>query len=74
MAINHHDGRFCLFLWKDRDGNGNHDNEEFSDIRAELEARARTIIAAGRFKYAWLGVLNAAGDDWDPVAEFQAPA
>ena len=58
MAINHSDGRFCLFLWLDRDGNGESSEKEYSDVRDELDARAKKVIAAGTFQVCVAGRLE----------------
>jgi len=70
MAINHVDGRFALFCWLDGEGEGEPDQMEFSDSEEELRERAEKITSAGRFKYLWLGKLNAAGDDFDQLDEY----
>jgi hypothetical protein len=64
------DARFCLFMWLDRNGNGEPTQQEFSDVRVELEARAKSIIAAGRFKYAWLGAWDDAANDWEEITKY----
>lgn len=78
MTINHYDGRYCLFFWLDANGNGESDEKEYSDDRDELEQRAKQVLAAGRYKYIWMGVLNDArqgsSDPWDFLEEFRGPS
>lgn len=72
MPINHVDGRFGLdcYYAEPIDDHAKPIDTEYAEGRDELEARARILIAAGRFKYLELQRWDADAYDWEVVQTY----
>jgi hypothetical protein len=76
MALDQEDARYILFLWLDPAGEGEPDH--YVEHRSEevLQDTADKMIAAGRYKYWWLGgpPYDEARGEWTFVDEYELPS
>jgi hypothetical protein len=70
MPINPNDGQFALDYWVSEDDDGDEETA-YSDVVTKLEAEAKRLIRAERYKYLDLSRWNPISQDSDLIRSFE---